>query len=337
MKRVISIALALVLIVSVAAMVGCGNSTLKFGMGITSGFGEVKNAEGDANGTGELVTTAVAVLLDKDNKIVAIDLDTADIAVNWTSAGKAIATEDFRTKYELGTEYGMSKIGKKEWNEQADAFKATAIGKTFDEVKAFVAADGTTSGDLATAGCTINSYDFITALEKAVANVTESEATANDTLNVAFVSSASNKDATQDANGSVEISSTIVAAVVDKDSKVVDSVTDSVAETISFDAKGASATDSTAVVKTKLEKGADYGMAAAINYGPQNDPNGDGKVLEWNEQAAAFDAALVGKTASEFAAFADKDGRGTGDLATAGCTIGISEMIAAAEKAATVA
>ena len=322
---------------SVIAMVGCGNSSLKYGVGVVSSFGEIKNADGDANGAGELVTTAVAVLLDKDNKIVAIDLDSAQIKAGWTSEGKVIATEDFRTKYELGKEYGMSKTGKKEWNEQADAFKATVVGKTLDEVKAMMGEDTYAKGDLAAAGCTISVGEFIGALEKAVANAVESDATAKNTLNLAIVSSATNKDATEEAEGSIEISSTIVAAVVDADAKVVVSKTDNVAETISFDAKGVSSTDATAVIKTKLEKGADYGMSAAINYGPQNDPNGDGKVLEWNEQAAAFDAALVGKTASEFGALAGEDGRGTGDLATAGCTIGISEMIATAEKAATVA
>ena len=124
------------------------------------------------------------------------------------------------------------------------------------------------------------------------------------------------------------------ARVTDKDGKVVVAKTDCAVVTVTFDTKGVATVDTTAEIKTKLDLGKDYGMAAAINYGPQNDPNGDGKVLEWFEQAAAFDAALVGKTASEFASLADADGKGTGDLATAGCTIGISDMIKAADKAA---
>ena len=43
------------------------------------------------------------------------------------------------------------------------------------------------------------------------------------------------------------------------------------------------------------------------------------------------------KTAAEFAAFADETGYATGDLAAAGCTIGVSDMIKAATAAATVA
>ena len=360
MKKVISIALVLVLALSVFAMVGCGKDkepvetptenvaeTLKFGMGVVASYGDKTDADGDTNGACEVNTTAVAVLLDKDSKIVDIDLDSVVASASWTSEGKAIAGEEIKTKYELGSDYGMTAAinygpqndpngdGKVlEWNDQADIFKATAVGKTLAEVKAFVAENGSTTGGLATAGCTINVSEFMAALEKAVANAVDSKATADNKLSLAIASSVENTDATEDANGKAAVSSTAVATVIGADAKVVVAKTDSIAVEIDFDAKGISSTDVAAEIKTKGELGADYGMTAAINYGPQNDPNGDGKVLEWNEQAAAFDAALVGKTASDFAALAGEDGRGTGDLATAGCTIAIGEMIKAAEKAA---
>lgn len=351
MKKFISIALVVVLAISVIAMVGCGNkpeekpvedapaATLKFGMGVVANLGEAKNADGDTNGSGEFLATAVAVLLDADNKIVAIDLDTADVKTAWTSEGKVIATEDFATKYEKGADYGMATYGKKhdgsegavkEWFEQADAFMATAKGKTLDEVKAMMGEDTYATGDLATAGCTISVGDFVAALDKAVANAADSKATAADKLNLAIVSSASNKDAVEDAEGSVEISSTVVAAVVDAEGKVVVSKTDSVSGKNTFDAKGVAKVDTKAEIKTKVELGADYGMAT---YGKKHDGS-EGKVLEWNEQAAAFDATLVGKTASDFAALAGEDTYAIGDLAAAGCTISVGDMIKAAEKAA---
>lgn len=350
MKKVISIALVVMLAISVIAMVGCGNkpetntgddapaATLKFGMGVVASLGEAKNADGDTNGSGNFETTAVAVLLDAENKIVAIDIDSADIKTVWTSEGKVVATEDFATKYEKGADYGMAAYGKKhdgsegavkEWNEQADAFIATAKGKTLDEVKAMMGEDTYATGDLATAGCTISVAGFVGALEKAVANAADSKATAENKLNLAIVSSATNKDAVEDAEGSVEISSTVVAAVVDAEGKVVVSKTDSVSGKNTFDAKGVATADTKAAIKTKLELGTDYGMAA---YGKKHDGS-EGAVKEWNEQAAAFDATLVGKTAADFAALADADGFGTGDLATAGCTIGVTDMIAAATKA----
>ena len=352
MKKVISIALVLVLALSVFAMVGCGKDkepvetptenvaeTLKFGMGVVASYGDKTDADGDTNGACEVNTTAVAVLLDKDSKIVAIDLDTAQSGAAWTSEGKAVATEEFKTKYELGKNYNMAAYGTKhdgsegavkEWFEQADAFMATATGKTLDEVKAMMGEDTYATGDLATAGCTISVAGFVGALEKAVANAVESNATAENKLNIAMVSSAANKDAAEDAEGSVDVTTTIVAAVVDAEGKVVVSKTDSVQGKNTFDAKGVANVDTKAEIKTKGEMGADYGMAA---YGKKHDGS-DGAVKEWFEQAAAFDATLVGKTASEFAALAGKDTYAVGDLATAGCTISVGDMIAAAEKAA---
>lgn len=345
MKKVISLLLVVALAVTVVALVGCNGNTdaasLKFGMGVVANYGDAKSADGDTNGAGEFNTTAVAVLLDAEGKIVKIDLDTAQIEPSWTSAGAVVATEELRTKYERGTDYGMAAYGTdhngdgvvKEWNEQADAFMATVIGKTLDEAKAYMAEDGYGTGDVATAGCTIHVTDFVAALEKAVANAVDSEATAEDTLQVALVTSAShsNKDATEDAEGLNEVDTTIVAAVVNAEGKVVVSKTDSAQGKFTFDAEGASTLDTATAVKTKLEQGTDYGMAA---YG--TDLNGDGVVKEWNEQAAAFDAACAGKTADEIAALV-VEGYGTEALQTAGCTISVGDMVVAAVKAATVA
>ena len=349
MKKIISLLLVVFMVVSFAA---CGTkpttdenngdevaTTLKFGMGIVASYGDAKDADGDTNGECKAETTAVAVLLDDAGKIVDIAIDSVDAKAAWTSEGVASATEEVKTKYELGTAYNMAAYGKKhdgtdgkvlEWFEQIDAFVATAKGKTLDEVKAFVGEDTYTTGDLAAAGCTISVGSIMAALEEAVKNAAASEATAEDTVKIAFATSVENTDATEEKEGSVEFEETIVAAVTDKDGKVVVAKTDCAVVTVTFDTKGVATVDTTAEIKTKLDLGTDYNMAA---YGKKHDGS-DGAVKEWFEQAAAFDAALVGKTASEFASLADADGYGTGDLATAGCTIGISDMIKAADKAA---
>jgi hypothetical protein len=351
MKKILSLALVLVMVLSVAALVGCSGdkapsgddaATLKFGLGVVSSYGEAKDADGETNGQAEFNTTAVAVLLDAEGKIAAIDLDTAQIKPTWTSEGKRIAVEDLRTKYEKGADYKMATLGKDmdkngdgkvlEWNEQADAFMATAKGKTLDEVKALMAEDGYATGDLATAGCTIHVTDFIGALEKAVASAADSKATANDKLSVALVSSESysNKDASDEGDGVAQIDTTISAVVTDAEGKVVVAKTDCVqGKEIKFDTTGKATGNAEAELKTKLELGTDYGMAA---YGAKHDGT-EGAVKEWNEQAAAFDAALVGKTSADFAGFAAEDGYATGDLATAGCTMAIGDMIKAATAA----
>ncbi len=333
MKKILSIALAVVMLFAVVALAGCSKdpaddnkaATLKFGLGVVANYGEAKGT------TGEFATTAVAVLLDAE-KIVAIDLDTVELKPTWTEDGKKNAVEDLRTKYDLGKDYGMSGNphaadlngdGKVlEWNEQADAFMNVAKGKTLAEVKAFVAEDGVAKSDLATAGCTINVAEFMAALEKAVANAVDSTATVENNLKIALVASDhDSKDATDEADGVQAYDVTISAVVTDADGKVVVAKTDCVQSNMKFNTKGEATYDAKAEVKTKLELGKDYGMSAI------------GKV-EWNEQAAAFDKTLVGKTASEFASFADEKGNGTGDLATAGCTIVVSDMIKAAELAA---
>lgn len=356
MKKILSVVLAVVMLFAVVALAGCSKdpatnngdaAALKFGMGVVANYGDAKNADGETNGQGEVNTTAVAVLLDADSKIVAIDLDTAQYQPQFTSEGKLVALEDFRTKYEKGTDYHMAEYGATmdkngdgkvlEWNEQADAFMATAKGKTLAEVKAYMTEDGYTTGDLATAGCTIHVTDFITALEKAVNSAADSAATANDTLQVAMTASAShdNKDATEDADGLNQVDTTIVAAVVNAEGKVVVSKTDCTQGKITFNAKGEATVDTTAAIQSKLEQGDAYGMAAAVNYGM--DLNGDGKVLEWYAQAAEFDKAVAGKTASEIGGLVNDKGYGSDDLQTAGCTMAVSDMVKAAVAAATVA
>lgn len=334
MKKILSVVLAIAMLFAVVALAGCSkepaqenntDTALKFGLGVVANYGEAKGT------TGEFLATAVAVLLDGD-KIAAIDLDTMQIKPTWTEDGKKNAVEDLRTKYDLGKDYGMggnpyaqdlNDDGKVlEWNEQADAFMNTAKGKTLAEVKAFVAENGTTSGELATAGCTVNVADLVKALEKAVASAADSNAKADNKLKIALVTSDhGSKDATDEADGVQAYDVTISAVVTDKDGKVVVAKTDCVQSKMTFNTKGEATYDAKAEVKTKLELGKDYGMSAS------------GKV-EWNEQAAAFDKTLVGKTAADFAAFVGDDGYATGDVATAGCTVLVGDMVKAAEIAA---
>ena len=349
MKKFLAVLIAALMLFTLAACGGNnatdGNATdgdaaaaLKLGLGVSASYGEAKNADGDTNGEAGVEINAVAVLLDGEGKIADIAIDVLDADAAWTSAGAAVASTEAKTKYELGTDYNMAAYGKKhdgsegkvlEWFEQADAFEATAKGKTLDEVKAFMAEDTYTTGDLAAAGCTISVGGIMKALEKAVANAADSKATAADKLNIAFATSIENTDATEEKNGSVAIDATIVAAAVNAEGKVAAAKTDVASAEITFDTKGASTLDAAAEIKTKLELGDAYNMAA---YGKKHDGS-DGKVLEWYAQAGEFDKALVGKTAADFAALAGADGYATGDIATAGCTMAIGDMIKAATAA----
>lgn len=341
MKKFLCIILAVAM--TAVLFAGCGAAkTVKFGAGVYSYYEDATNATEEADGEGNLVTTVAAVLVDADGKIVKCVIDTVDYAAHWTLNGEDVTYEndaDIKTKYELGAAYNMAAYGADangdgkvlEWFEQADAFCSVVEGKTIDEVKALVVDGYKGNDEVMTAGCTIGIADFVYAVEKAVANAADSKATANDTLNVAIVSADSGKAASDEADGNVELEVTVVGAAVDANGKVSAMTTDAVQATFTFDVNGAVTYDAAAAVQTKLEKGAAYNMAA---YGA--DLNGDGVVKEWFEQAAAFDAQCLGKTASEISALV-VDGYGVESLQTAGCTIGVYDMVKAAVKAATVA
>ncbi len=357
MKKFISIILAMLMLFSVAALAGCSDQTddkkndetkaeandekkeeLKLGLGIVPVYGSAANAEAEKNGSAEIVATAAAVLVNGEGKIVSCVIDAAQNQANFTADGKAVIKEEYKTKGELGVDYGMSAYGTdmngdgvvKEWDEQTAAFAAAVAGKTLDEVKALVV-DGYATEDIQKAGCTMGVADFVTAIEKAYAAAAASKATADDKLNLGIVTAAKATDATAEQNGKITFDVTFTAGAVDADGKLTAASTDAISVDLTFDAAGASTTDTAAAIVSKKAQGTDYGMSA---YG--TDLNGDGVVKEWDEQAAAFDAALIGKTASDIAGL-EADGYGVEDVQKAGCTIGISDMVKAAVKAATVA
>lgn len=334
MRRTISIILSVILCVSALALFGCAKKEpLKLGLGIHSYYENVTNADGDATGKGEVISTFAAVLLDKDGKIVACQIDTSENAAEFTSDGKFVSKTEFKTKYELGEDYGMKKAGAaKEWFEQADAFETSAVGKTIGEVKAMIV-DGKINKDVVDAGCTINVSDFVLALEKAVANAVDSEATEDATLKLGVVTEQSGKDATEDAPGTNELATYVSACATDKDGKVVATVSDCIEVSFSFDNKGVCSDDKNAKITSKKEAGASYGMA---EHGKNFDRNGDGIVKEWFEQAAAFDSACIGKTSAEIGGLAKADGYGTDALQSAGCTIAVSGMVKATVKASAI-
>ena len=77
----------------------------------------------------------------------------------------------------------------------------------------------------------------------------------------------------------------------------------------------------TKAISSKRELGANYGM---VNYG--------GAAKEWFEQADAFNALCVGKTATEIKALCAADNYGTEEVKTAGCTILVNGLTKAAAK-----
>jgi hypothetical protein len=321
MKKITALLLCALLALSAFVLVGCGGNkeeTLKLGLGVYS-TATAKDADGETKGSAEAVITVAAVLVDKDGKIVKCVVDTADNKVAYTSDGKAVANDSFKTKHELGDAYGMKNPNygsAKEWYEHANAFCALVEGKTADEVKALVAADGKNTDAVISAGCTIAAGEFVKAVEKAVANAKDSTATKSTTLKLGVSTTQTVKDATEEKAGSNKLDTTIFAAAVDANGKIVAATNETVEVDFTFDVTGKSTFDATKAIEGKREKGDAYGMKNP-NYG---------SAKEWYEHADAFVAACIGKTASEVA------GLSAADITAAGCTIAADNFVKSVAK-----
>ncbi len=326
MKKLLTFALCILMATSV---VSCGETagnntaaTVKFGAGVYTPAPTATDASDDKEGTGKVDITVAAITVDADGKIAACAVDTASNTVKFTADGKAVANEDFKTKYEMGADYNMVTYGgaAKEWFEQADAFEALVVGKTLDEVKALVADANKGNDEVIAAGCTIMIHEFVGAIEKAYAAAT-TEIAADTTLKVGMATEQTLTDATEEKDGSNKLAVNVFASATAADGKIAAASSDCVEVSFTFNAEGVSTLDTAKAVVSKKDQGAGYGMVA---YG--------GAAKEWFEQAAAFDATCVGKTLDEIAGLVGEDGRGTEEVQTAGCTIYVTGFVKAATK-----
>jgi len=136
------------------------------------------------------------------------------------------------------------------------------------------------------------------------------------------------------AAANAQVDATIASVVTDADGKIVVCRIDAIQNKMNV-TDGAVEADKT--FKTKMELGDDYNMA---KFGTSMDWNGDGVVKEWYDQAKAFENYVVGKTVAEVEAIETKVVEGAGyvidsdeALLSAGCTIQVTDFIAAVAKA----
>ena len=296
---------------------------LKTGMALVTGIDESKSAEGENPGEAKYNVTVVAVTLDENDRIVECIIDGITHSVKFDAAGN-LTTElgAVATKNELGENYGMVAYGGAvaEWDAQAAALAAFAVGKTAEELRSG-AIDETgyapAGSDLATSA-TIYLGGYVSAIEAAAANARHLGAQAGDVLRYSVIAK---NESSVAGNAQLDVE---VAVVTMNGETITSCVIDAVQAKVAFDASGVITTDLTAPVKTKNELGPDYGMVAYA-----------GAVAEWNEQAASFAAYVTGKTPAEVAGIAiDETTHPTeADLATS-VTIAIGGFQALIAKAA---
>jgi hypothetical protein len=242
----------------------------------------------------------------------------------------AVSTDmegEFKTKKELGDEYGMVKasgIGK-EWFEQAQALEAWMVGKTVEEITGMALEDGVPAEEDLVSSVTIGVDAYLAALEQAWAEAIDTEGGETVGLGVK-ISIAKSKDATEDAGAMAQVDNTLAATAFDAEGKVTGAVIDVAQVKIQYDLEGKVETDKEAELKTKNELGEDYGMLKASEIGK-----------EWYEQAAALADWMVGKTVDEIAGMSMEDGKTTEEDLVSSVTVGVEDYIYVVEEAYEVA
>lgn len=341
MKKFLAIALCACLLVT--GLVACGEkeADYKLGMGVVvstdSSSSENHNAQVDA--------TVATVVTDKDGKIVSCRIDVAQSKMDVTD-GAVDTAKTFKSKMELGNEYGMAgKVDNDnngtmlEWFEQAHAFEEYVVGKTAAEVSGMPTQETnghTIAADqkLLDAGCSMQVTDFMAAVAAACNDEQgmSFKSKGGFTLGVAANTTAGDsKAATADEDGLVAMYTDFAAAVV-ADGKIVAALNDSIQPKITINAAGEIV--DAAFTATKRNLKGDYGMAPV---GIDNDNNGVTK--EWFEQSEAFSKFVVGKTADEVSSLPTQEAGGhiiSADqgLLDAGCSIQVTSLQATTAKAA---
>lgn len=333
MKKILAVGLASILAVSFAACSkpaaddsnkdATNTDAVKTGLAVIS---EIKEDEYNQSETAlEIDSVAAAVTVDADGKIVDVKIDEAQTKPDLTKDNGDVA--DLRTKLAKKDDYGMRSTSEtigigKEWFEQVAAFEAWAKGKTADEIKAGVDAEGNpTDADLK-AGCTINSYGFTEVVAKAMASATDMGAKATDTLRL----SVTTEKYYESNETNLQYDSNYAAVTFDAEGKITSCLIDaSQAKCTIADGKF---TVEKGAYQSKKELGENYAMRST------SEAMGIGK--EWFEQAAAFETWAKGKTAAEIKAGVGEDGKPSDADLKAGCTITVSSIAETVAAAATV-
>lgn len=319
----------LMLIVGLLVLSGCSkggsskDATYKVGVAsVTSIESRGYNHDTDASGKITFDTTYVMVVLDKDNKFVAVNIDTAENEGSFDDLGEIIKAESAPTKKEKGDAYGLkgfSGIGK-EWYEQIAEFEKYAIGKTLEEVKSLkVEAGYLVDGEDLKSSVTIAVAGYIAAIEKAVNNASEVKNLVK--VGLASETVLDSRNATDEVDGKVQADVTYGAIGLDKDGKILYLYVDTNQNEITFDNEGELVKD--AVLGTKKERGKDYGM---INASPIK--------KEWDEQMVAFEVFAIDKTVADLTGLKLVDGAldDSEDLKSS-VTMTVDEYISVVKKA----
>ena len=299
MKKIISLALVVVLALAAFAFVACDNKeetpaddtpsekTYNLAIGVV-----VNNNNTKATST----ETVAAIVTDADGKIVLCRVDCIEYAA-LSKAGEFSTTAP-TSKVAQGDNYSMPAGS---WATQVKALEKYVVGKTQAEV-ATVAAEGYAADAELKASCSFNIADLVKAIDNAFKSEHKVTFTSTATAFTAGLSatgsvkdtseeSVNNAEFTADFAAAILADGKVVAAILDTAEVVVSNVTEEGAESIAFKDNNNGATG------TKREQGDKYAMTSGA----------------WFTQADAYAKSAIGKTASDIATLATEG--------VAGCTM----------------
>ncbi len=321
MKKLWAIFCGLTLLLCLAA---CGEkeetptpSGTANGDGRSLGLGSVNTLAVDGNEKTTVKTTVAAVVLDKDGKITECKLDEAEFPVELKNGALQVAV-DLLTKGETedytltDRDLGAGNTSNASWDDQVEAFCDYVEGMTGNQVSAIAATDGKSE---MIEGCDLIITDFISAVHEATKMAKAKNIAAGDELELA-VSVAKSGEST-DAKPQFDIE--MAAVTLGGGDRITACITDTAQAKLTIE--NSLFSHAAGKMDTKRGKGDGYGMKQASSV-----------KKEWYEQADAFDAYAVGKTAEELSKLSvGNDGKTD---AISGCTMAISGMLKNAVKAA---
>ena len=334
MKKRIALLLAGVLAVASLTACGGGNADagkndaakVKVGLGACTSFSSSYSIGEDNHGQPATATNAqvdihvAAVTLKEDGTIAKVQIDAIQVknSVDATGALAEDAKVEFTSKYDLKEGYNMknaSPIGA-EWYTQVDNFEQWCEGKTLDQVKAGIGADGYPADDALKTGCTIQMGDITAAVADACAKAVATDATTADTLGLGLIGEMNKPaNATAEAAGTFQAYVNFACTTQNANGEITSVLIDSIQASPTWGTDGILTTDVEQDVRTKYTKQGDYGMqpASSLEKG------------EWFQQIDAFKQTILGKKAADVTAIAvDESGYPTDDTLRTGCTMKIS-------------
>ena len=323
MKRIIALTCGLLMLLTLAACgkqeepAASGGGTAN-GEGRRLGVGSVNTLAVDSKEKTYVKATVAAVTLDKDGKITECELDEAEFPVELKN-GVLQETIDLFTKGEQGDNYSMTDrdhgggaTSAESWEDQVEAFCDYVEGMTGAQVSGIAATDGKSE---MIQGCDLIITDFIQAVHRATENAKAMKFSVADDLKLAVTVSKSADYTQQKPQYDIEMA----AVTLGEDDRITACMTDSAQAKLTIENNMFS--HAAGVMQTKREAGDAYGMKQASPI-----------KKEWYQQADAFDAYAVGKTAGQLQQIQiGADGKTD---AISGCTIAVSGMVKNAAKAA---